>query len=315
MIHRRHFLSLLPAGLLAGCSEEKQEQKLSFPKVPWRLTATTRFAADFAELIGGKAVQVKSFLAEGVTPGTFVPSAPDIARLRTSDILLIHGLGLERKWTVDFDELGKSGVRVFSATSKIPAERILHPSGPGGPPDPHVWTHPELAILMVNAVEEGLKEMMPQLSEYFTRRAYQVRLRLEGIMRNAVQRAKELKPEDRFLLTSHDTMQYFAAAFSLEARALAAADGTVPEQLPLPMLEWIAKHRVKSLFREPAADADVLRRMLFDVKVDPSNVIHTLTLPAAGSTTVTPYKVYDTGTAAGALQHICEMILATLAAV
>ena len=52
----------------------------------------------------------------------------------------------------------EEGVRVFSATSLLPPERVLHPSGPGGPPDPHVWTHPELAGFMVNAVEAALKE-------------------------------------------------------------------------------------------------------------------------------------------------------------
>src|SRR6478736_5849558 len=127
MIRRRHFLSLLPAGLLAGCSEEKPEPRLSFPRVPWRVTATTAFAADFAGIIGGRAVQVKNFLPVGVSPESFVPSAPDIAKLRTSDLIFTHGLGLERRWTVDFEELAKFGVRVFTATSKIPPERILHP--------------------------------------------------------------------------------------------------------------------------------------------------------------------------------------------
>ncbi|HEX2749709.1 MAG TPA: metal ABC transporter substrate-binding protein [Verrucomicrobiales bacterium] len=314
MMSRRQFLSLLPAGLVAGCSEEAPQRKLTFPKVPWRVTATTQFAADMAGAIGGKAVQAQCFFPAGVIPEKFVPGAPDIARLHTSDIVLTHGLGLEQRWPVDFVEMAGAGVRVFTATSTIPPDRIIHPSGPGGPPDCHVWTHPELAACMVDAIAGALKEAMPKLSDYFGPRAYQLRLRLEEIMKAATQRAKELKPDGRFLLTSHDSMQYFAAAFSLEARALTSADGTIADRIPDSLKDWIATHKVKSLFREPSAEMDLLRRMLYEVKVDPDHPIHSLTLPEKNATTITPYKVYETGTTAGCLQHLCESVLSTLIA-
>ncbi|HWB06139.1 MAG TPA: metal ABC transporter substrate-binding protein [Verrucomicrobiales bacterium] len=313
MMRRRHFLSLLPAGALAGCSEEPPPQKVPFPKVPWRVTATTHVAADFAGIIGGKAVQAQSFSPAGVSMETFAPNAPDIAKLHTSDIILTHGLGLERRWPVDFESLAKTGVKVFSTTSTIPTERLIRPSGKGGPPDIHVWTDPALAIQMAEAITAAFKEVMPQLAGYFSNRAYQLRIRLEEINRTALDRAKKLAPADRFLLTSHDTMQYFAAAYSLEARALAASGGTLPEQLPPALREWITGHGVRSLFREPSADPNALRRMLYELKVEPDRVIHTLALPAAGTTVVTPYKVYEVGSATGSLQHICEFIISTLA--
>jgi ABC-type Zn uptake system ZnuABC Zn-binding protein ZnuA len=133
-------------------------------------------------------------------------------------------------------------------------------------------------------------------------------------MKAATQRAKELKPDGRFLLTSHDSMQYFAAAFSLEARALTSADGTIADRIPDSLKDWIATHKVKSLFREPSAEMDLLRRMLYEVKVDPDHPIHSLTLPEKNATTITPYKVYETGTTAGCLQHLCESVLSTLIA-
>ena len=108
-------------------------------------------------------------------------------------------------------------------------------------------------------------------------------------------------------------MQYFAQAFSLKARALTTAEGTVPEKLPDSLREWIGQHAVKTLFREASADPDVLRRMLFEFRVDPGNVIHTLTLPPAGTSIATPYKMYEVSTSIGAIQHICEMVLNTLA--
>ena len=52
--------------------------------------------------------------------------------------------------------------------------------------------------------------------------------------------------------------------------------------------------------------------MLYELRVDPANVIHSLTLPAAGTMVATPYKEYEVATAAGSIQHLCEMVLATL---
>ncbi len=308
MMRRRHFLGLLPACLGAGCSEEKPAPKLRFPKVPRRVMATTPFAQSLAEVIGGRAVQAHSLVPRGVIPEHFKPAAPDLTRLHTSDIVIDHGLGLEQGWGVDFAAMKDAGQALITATSTIPAERILYPSGPGGPPDPRVWTSPDLLSQMGEAITAGLKQAMPALAEYFDRRMYQLRNRLKDLMDATKQDAERLKKESRFLLTSHDSMQYFAAAFGLEARALAPAAEQVPEKLPGGFHDWILKNKVKVLFREPSARQESLRLLLFDLKTDTSTIIHTLTLPPDKTVAATSNKSVIVDSAEGALQHLCSIV-------
>src|SRR5688572_25065881 len=135
--HRRQFLRLLPVAALCGCGGDPPATEPEFPKVKKRVTSTTPFAASLVGAIGGDAVESKSFVPPGENVYGFAPTAPDSAKFHTSDIVITHGLGLESRWPVDFDVIGREGVRVFAATATIPAERILRPSGPGGPPDPH----------------------------------------------------------------------------------------------------------------------------------------------------------------------------------
>ncbi len=312
LVRRRHFLRLLPAAVLCGCGDNSSPPPPKFPKVKWRITSTTPFISDLVKVIGGDAVDARSFVPLEGNLHSFMPNAQESAKFHTSDMVISNGLGLESKWPVDFDALDKNGVHVFSATARIPDGRILRPSGPGGPPDPHVWMHPELAVLMVDAVEAALKEVMPKLAAYFTPRAHKLRLAFQDVMKFVGTKMKELKPDDRFLLTSHDSMQYFAAAFGLEARALAAAGEKVPEALPADIAAWITEHRVKSLFRESFTDVIALRRLLVDLKVDPDHVIYSLTLPAAGTSAMVGFKPYEVFNAAEAVHYSADTVQSTL---
>ena len=309
---RRQFLRLLPAAALCGCGDNRPAPGPQFPRVKLRVTSTTPFTADVVRVIGGDAVDSRSFVPLEVNLQAFSPTAPDSAKFHTSDMVFTHGLGLEARWPVDFDTLDKDGVRVFSATSTIPAGRLLHPSGPGNPPDPHVWMHPELAVLMVDAAEAALKVVLPKLDDYFTPRAHKLRIGFQDTMKFMSAKMKDLKPADHFLLTTHDSMQYFAAAFGLEARALAAPSATMPEALPADLASWITAHSVKSLFREPFTEVLALRRLLVDVKVDPDHVIYSLALPVAGTTALVGFKSYDVSTATEALHYSADMIQSTL---
>lgn len=309
---RRRLLSLLPAAGLAGCTENEPPPGPKFPRVPWRILSTTHFTADLVRVVGGEAVDSQCFLPPAVSPHAFVPAAPDLMRFHTADMVMRHGLDLENRWPEDFDELARNGVRVFCVTSTIPSDRILRPSGPTGSPDPHVWTDPGLVVLMVDAIEAALKEVMPALADYFAARAHKLRVEFRDLMEWTAGKMQELSADDRFLLTSHDSMRYFAAAFQLEARALTAAGGSVPDALPEELSEWIRAHNVKSLFREPFTEVVALRALLKDVKVNPDHVIYSLALPAAGSTAIVTLNRYEVALAAGSSRNNADEIQFTL---
>ena len=309
---RRHLLRLLPAAALCSCGENRSAPGPSLPKTKWRITSTTHFTADVVSVIGCEAVESRCFLPPGVSPHGFSPRAMDIAKIETSDVVFAHGLGLENRWPLDFAALDKSGVRVFTVSDGIPQERILRPSGPGGPPDPHIWSDPDLAIHIVNAVEAALKVAMPKLSDYFTPRAYGLRLKFQDSKSYVTAKVKALPPAALFVLTSHDTMQYFARSYGLEARALCPADGKVPDTLPDALRDWIAARGVKSLFREPTTEVNALRILLREARVDPDRIIYTLALPEPGTTADVSIKPYEVATAAGAHSYNADCIIAAL---
>ena len=308
---RRHFFRLLPAAALCSCGSEPPPPGPKLPKVKWRVTSTTPFTANIVSIIGGDAVDSRCLVPPGVSPHKFAPTAAELTIFARSDVVMLHGLGLENRWSVDVASFEKE-VRVFTVTESIPPDRIIRPSGPGGPPDPHVWNDPALGILLVDAVENALKTAAPKLAGYFTPRAYTLRLQFKDALNFNTDKLKSLQPADRFLLTSHDTMQYFAKACGIEARALCPADGTVPDTLPEELLAWIKSHQVKTLFREPSTDVFALRKLLREPGVDPDHPIYSLTLEPAGAKGMVSIKSYDLDTAAGVTSYNCDTIVATL---
>ncbi len=311
-MNRRQLLALLPAAALGGCGRQPLPAGPALPKTKWRITSTTHFTADLAAVIGGDAVESRCLLPPDVRPHGFTPRAVDMAKFDTSDIVLAHGLGLESGWPLDLKALDASGVRVATVTDGIAPDRLIRTGGPDGPPDPHIWSDPDLAIHMLNAVEAALKVAMPKLTDYFNRRAHELRLKFQDSKRFIAEKVKNLEPAGRFFLTTHDSMQYFARAWGLETRALCPAGGQVPDKLPDDLKEWIAAHSVRSLFREFTTDAIPLRILMREVKVDPDFVIYTLALPAAGTVDDVSIKTYDVSTAVGAHAYNADRIVATL---
>lgn len=312
-MNRRHLLTLLPAAAaLTGCGEEPRPSGPRFPKVKKRILSTTHFTASLAATVGGDAVESRCFLPPGVTAHDFKPSAPDMAKFDTSDIVLVHGLDFENRWSIDLAALKTNGVAVATVTAGIPAERILRPSGPGGPPDPSVWSDPDLAQLMVTAVESTLKAALPNLESYFAERAHRLRLAFQDTKAMGQRRLAVLQPADHFLLTSHDTLQYFARAYGLTARAFCPADGTPPDSIPADLADWIRTKNVRTIFREPDTNASAFRDLFKELRVDTREVIHTRTLQAPGVTALLDVSIYDLASAAPTWHYNTERIVATL---
>ena len=309
---RRHFLRLLPACALAACGPEPADTRPKFPAVPWRITSTTHFTADLVKQIGGEAVQSDCIVPAGANPFTFTPGALELSKFRKGDMAMLHGLGLEARWPEDFSELEKSKVKVITVTAGIPEPSIIRPSGPAGPANPCVWMDPSLTVLMIETITAALEEAMPGLADYFQPRAYKLRLELEAAHTDQKRKTAALKDADRFLLTSHDSMQYFARAYELQAKALTTIDGKIPEALPDTLVEWIRSHKVRSLFREAFTDVVMLRAMLREVNVNPDFPVNTLALPAAGKKELVGLKEYDVSNTVSSILYTLDLVQYTL---
>ena len=127
----------------------------------------------FTKNVAGDLADVEMIVPAGVAAGAFEPIRDVTTRIMQADVVVENGFGFEG-W---MDQLEAQGlrpgeVRVIAArgtgpgmpgllaATRIRRPRICHPKGLG-PPDPHVWLDPLMAIKEVQNIRDALMARDP----------------------------------------------------------------------------------------------------------------------------------------------------------
>src|SRR5688500_5484117 len=89
-------LALAMVILLTACSQANTSagsKDIAGRKI--QVVATTGMVGDLVKNVGGARVEVASLMGPGVDPHLYKPSAGDIRRLESADIIFYNGLELE----------------------------------------------------------------------------------------------------------------------------------------------------------------------------------------------------------------------------
>ncbi len=169
-----------------------------------RVVATTSILADVTRSLG---IPVETLMPDGVDPHDFEPTARDLAALRSADLIVAFGLGLEEGLEKTLDSVREAGVEVLEVGPLVEPLPL-----PGGGVDPHVWTDPIRVAEAVRSIGEGLTRVDPSrdwsvpvaaLVSDLVRLDDEIRTSLAGV-------------ENRRLVTDHRVLGYFAARYDFE---------------------------------------------------------------------------------------------------
>jgi zinc/manganese transport system substrate-binding protein len=172
------------------------------------------------ELVGDKADVVVS-IPNGLDPHEWEPSAKSIEALHRAALVVRNGLGLEEGMERVLKAAEKGGCKIFTASDHITVRRV----GPGegipstdphqttGASDPHLWTDPVTMEAVVEALVPVLKK---ELDIDVTGRAIALEARLEGLDQQIRDAVSIIAPEDRKLVTGHESMGYFARRYNFK---------------------------------------------------------------------------------------------------
>lgn len=216
MRSRRHFIALLPALFLsAGCGD---------PPAPAaggiRAVCTVGMVADIVKNVAGDRVAVEGIIGEGVDPHLYKPTAADVKRLQSADLIFYNGLMLEGKVGDVLVRLARSGKPVYAVTEAILDEGGYVLSDESSHHDPHVWMDVRGWIRATEVVAKALAEFDPDGADAYAAGAvaYQAELgKLDAYAKKAIASIPE---ERRVLVTAHDAFHYMARAYGLEVRAI-----------------------------------------------------------------------------------------------
>ncbi|MBR9988119.1 MAG: zinc ABC transporter substrate-binding protein [Gemmatimonadetes bacterium] len=240
---------MLAAALIAGACTPEPVQREGDTRV--RVVATTGMIADVAARIGGDRVVVESLMGPGVDPHLYKASAGDVRRLSRAALVLYNGLHLEAAMGEVLEEMGQRKHTV-AVTEWIDRSALTAPPEYQGNYDPHVWFDVRLWMRAVQRIEAAYVRADSQHAAGYAERAAAVLSDLAVLDAWVRERASEIPPERRVLVTAHDAFGYFGRAYGFEVRGLqgistASEAGTADVQQ---LAAEIARRRIPAIFVE-----------------------------------------------------------------
>ena len=222
------------------------------------VVTTTDFLADWARNIGGDGVNVFSLLPTGADPHSFQPGSRDVARIAEADIVLSVGLGLEASW------LQGLILNASADPSKIMAVgEVIEPienSEEGGEHDgedaldPHFWFDPVRVQQAITHVADRFSAIDQSRGDMYLANASAYNHQLGELHSWIEMEVASIPPDHRFLITSHDSFQYFARRYGFQiVGTVIPATTTESESSPqhlTSIIEAVQEHNLPVIFGE-----------------------------------------------------------------
>ena len=258
-------LALLCA--LAGCSDGDGGPRADAagagaePPAPIRVVVTTSIVADWVANVGGDHVEVFSIVPVGADPHGFQPGARDVAKVADADLVLSVGLGLEQSWLRDLlqnaardpgaiVELGQVIDPIEFAEAEAGEEHDDHGHGIH---DPHFWFDPLRVQRAVSDIAARLAALDPGRADAYRANADAYNARLDELHAWTEEQVGAIPAERRLLVTSHDSLGYFAERYGFKVVGVILSITTEVEPSAAALIELteeIEKYDVPAVFGE-----------------------------------------------------------------
>lgn len=205
--------------------------------------ATTAHAADIARAVAGEGREVIALVPSGADPHDFEPRPQDVAKLAEADLIVRSG--------GEIDEWLDSTIEAAGAEAQL---LDLSEAAQARADDPHWWQDPTRVVKAAGAAAGAIGDTASSAG-------YERELRdLDSEIETCL---AQLEPDERKLVSTHDSLGYFAERYDLDVigavipsrstRGQASAGETAE------LVELLKREKVKAIFAEQAVPARVER--------------------------------------------------------
>ena len=160
--------------LLAGCSSAPTPDK------NLKVVATLFPQYDFAKAIGGDKINITLLLKPGTDSHSFEPTGTDMLEISDSDIFIYTGEAMESWAQTILDSVAQNNLRVLNVSEGIEVAYINehehshledNEDHSHGVYDPHIWTDPQNAEIIVSNILKAFIDADPENKTYYTQNA------------------------------------------------------------------------------------------------------------------------------------------------
>ncbi|WP_199688912.1 zinc ABC transporter substrate-binding protein AztC [Clavibacter lycopersici] len=186
---------------------------------------STNILGDVVEELVGEEAEVVTLMKPNADPHSFEISAQQAAGLRSADLVVSNGLGLEEGLQQHLDSAAAADVPTFVAGDAIAVLEYAEGDAEGMP-DSHFWTDPARMVDVVDALEPALAGIDGVDPAGLAARTAAYRAELEALDAEMTDAFAAIPAERRALVTNHHVFGYLADRFGFEVVGAVIPGGT-----------------------------------------------------------------------------------------
>ncbi|PPG61413.1 zinc ABC transporter substrate-binding protein [Rathayibacter sp. AY1C7] len=268
--------------LLSGCTSAEEDER------PLVIVSTNILGDVVGELVGDEA-QVVTLMKPDADPHSFEISAQEAARLRSADLVVSNGLGLEEGLQQHLDEASGEDVPAFVAGDAV--DVLDYSEGDAeGSPDSHFWTDPGRMIDVVDSLGPVLAALDGVDPAAVRDRTAGYRAELERLDSEMAAAFAAIPAERRALVTNHHVFGYLADRFDFDVVGAVIPGGTTlaaPSASDLAdLVDAVEQTGVPTIFAESSSPDRLVQALASeaDIRVEVVELFtESLTAPEGGA--------------------------------
>ena len=259
-------LALCCLGFNASCGNDQATDQLATIKKIKVVTTVAPIISIVENVVGDK-VELAGIIPEGVNSHTFEPIPSDSKLLASADLIILNGLDLETPTLKLARANLKPGASVYTLGDKTvkETEYIYDFSFPKeqGHPNPHLWLNPEYAMRYASLVRDQLAQVDPKNGTAYQENTAKFLKNLESLDQAIKDGSGTIPPQNKRLLTYHDSWPYFARRYGFQViGAVQPSDFADPSPKEVArLIDQIRKEKVPAVFGSEVFPSPVLEQI------------------------------------------------------
>jgi ABC-type Zn uptake system ZnuABC Zn-binding protein ZnuA len=202
-------ISLLLGDASPGVAQDKRPSVLT----------TVAPLTNIVKNVGGPYIDLHGLIPGGMDSHTFEPAPSDVKYIAAADLIILNGLDLETPSEKLALANKKPEARILKLGDQTitPNEYVFDRSFPksGGHPNPHLWMNPIYAARYAELTRDALSDLDPANAAQYRARTQQYTARLMALDQAVAAAVATIPPQNRKLLTYHDSFAYFAPRYGM----------------------------------------------------------------------------------------------------
>jgi zinc transport system substrate-binding protein len=225
---------LIPLAMIATAQTGRPAQQGREEQEKITVIASFYPLYEFASRVVGDGAEVSSLVPAGIEPHDWEPTAEDISRGRSADVLVINGVGFE-KWADDMKAkviVNTSEGIEFDYKEEKEVGDDEHGHGDAVSAigvNPHIWLDPMLAKHQIDKIRNVMVRSDPANADYYNQNAGRFSAELDSL--DAFIRSELASCDKSDFIAFHDAFFYFSERYGLKQHSI---QGVSPEGEILP---------------------------------------------------------------------------------